>query len=283
VLIEKFHHSLFLYLQSSPEHYVSIDMYIIGPVALLACLLLQAAASMQVHAQLLGPGQQPRWAGSIRRVLLAHAVCAALGLALRQGLQRAGVAHAAGTAWLANEAQRDGAAGLSMQPLAMGTCAAVLVLAAVSSTLSTWHDSGSGSDAGQQQVQAAAAEQLQSRVALMSVSSTLLSALVMINWALAYACLLLVAPLAVLAAKVPQVGTAAGEGKEGEPAAAGLRRRLVAAVLSPAAVPVYLLLLAGHGLPSLQGAAALVAASRGLTYMVFWAVYVPFWWLCAAS
>jgi hypothetical protein len=283
VLIEKFHHSLFLYLQSSPEHYVSIDMYVIAPVALLAALLLQAAATKQQHNAL--RAQQGSWAGSIRRVLAAHAACAVLGLGLRRALQP-GAQEGAG----AEQLLQPGAGQLSSW--AAGGCVAVLLASALSGGMSSSDGGGGAGQRGQQgqQGQAALAERLRTRVALLRLAAMLLSALVCLNWALAYACLLVVAPLAVLATSTAPQGqqrSASGE-EQGQAGAAqrrgsALRRWLAAAVLSPVAVAVYLRLLSGSGVPGLDEAVSMVVASRGLTYMVFWSVYVPFWWLCAFS
>jgi hypothetical protein len=285
VLIEKFHHSLFLYLQSSPERYVSIDMYVIAPVALLAALLLQAAAAKQQHDAL--RAQQGSWAGSIRRVLLAHAACAVLGLGLRRALQPG--------------AQQGPALEQLLQPgagqlgsWAAGGCVAVLLASALSSGRSS---GGRGRGAGQQaqgqeqqrqQGEAAVAERLRTKVALLSLAAMALSALVCLNWALAYACLLVVSPLAVLATstapqqqqQAPEAGEGQGQAGAAQRRGPSLRRRLAAAVLSPIAVAVYLQLLSGNGVPGLSDAVGMVVASRGLTYMVFWSVYVPFWWLC---
>jgi hypothetical protein len=304
VLIEKFHHSLFLYLQSSPDHYVSLDMYIVAPVALLAALLLQAAASKRQHDELPAPAERGSWAGSMRRVLAAHVACAVLGLGLRRALQQPGALAGAGVGAGAQEPLLLQPRAGPFRPWAAAGCAAVLVASALSCSRSS--AGGGGGGAGQQQLQVAAlGERLRARVALLSLAAMLLSALLCLNWALAYSCLLVVSPLAVLATCTGSQGqrrqqeALPGEQQQQqqqqqqqpeeeqpslrEPVGLSLQRRLALAVLSPVAAAVYLQLLSGNGLPGWQDAVGMVVASRGLTYMAFWSVYVPFWWLCSFS
>jgi glycosylphosphatidylinositol transamidase len=112
VLVERLHHAFFLYVLSSPDHFVSVERYI-GPVcALIGILFLQAAAARRAiggGGEEGGAGEEGEeeqggdagisassWAASARVAALLPLLCGALGWSLRAGLEAASLARGGG-------------------------------------------------------------------------------------------------------------------------------------------------------------------------------------------
>ncbi|GBF97123.1 glycosylphosphatidylinositol anchor attachment [Raphidocelis subcapitata] len=271
-LIEKFHHSFFLYVLVGTRHFVSVEQYIGVVVAPLLALVLQAARLKREQDEALGEepplaalaADRAQWGAAARRVLLAHALCAAAGLALREGPAIAAAAGG-GTAALPDA---GAAVGLGLLlALGVGECAQLL-LGGRSDSKSVG-TSGQRQQEQQQQQQRAAWRRKQAIVQL-SAAAAVLAALACLNWALAYAAALALAPLAIACRGRAGAGSSLGR-------AAAV---LVWALFSPPALLQAAYAVSGHARAALLQPGQLqwlLLGSSDAAYAVFWGLYLPFW------
>jgi hypothetical protein len=275
--------------QVGTDHFVTVEMYIILPSALIAALLLQAAATQQALDAGLGAApdlqqlaaNRGRWVASAKLVAAVFALCSCAGWLARQ-VGAAACCSAAGQRWPAGGGAGSGAVALL----------AVLAGWQVAASLRAARAAGGGGAPA-----AAAPNWQQVKVLQLSITAAQLAAMACINWALAYATCLAVLPLSCCCSWAPQQqqqhleGAASGEGSiQGLPAQAAKQRARLrrAQACSRAAVLLWAppLVLAAVWLLSGNRAGLLLAAdtwwwllleSRITTYMMCWAVYLPAW------
>lgn len=310
VLIEKFHHSFFLYVLTDARAFVSVERYIGAAAAPLLAMVLQAAAAMRRQDAALGGAPAPallaadraQWLAAARAALLAHAAAAAAGWALREAAGGGGLwsgsggsSEAVAALLRALSSGSGGAAGDdSARSLGLALGAALLLMLGageVAQLLAASPDRGAQQKRVPRAVDGAAWRRKLAVVELSGVAAAL-AALACLNWALAAAVAAACAALAVAC------GGRVGGGQEETAAAArgasggGSGRRGAAAVAAWAvwllASPPALLLAAavaqsGWPLPpaalSLAALRRLAAAGSAMAHHTLWGLYVPFWLL----
>ncbi|KAI8463809.1 MAG: hypothetical protein J3K34DRAFT_494099 [Monoraphidium minutum] len=298
VLIEKFHHSFFLYVLVSARTFLSVDQYIGCVAALILVLALQAAAAKRRQDGSLpaapGPGllaaDRAEWGAAARGALLVYALCGAAGLALRAapallgpggalagllaGGGGGGGAAAEGGGW-------GGGGGGAAGVLAGAGLLAALGAGEAAQSLLGCGGSGAAAGAGDGAAPGGgggAAWRRKLCVVHLSGAAAALAALANVNWALALFASAACAPLALTCG----CGGGAGGGGRG----AGAARCAAAAVWALGSPPA---LLAAAYAASGRGPGALLAAgelswlafeSSGMAYATWWGLYLPFWAVC---